>query len=260
MLQKAVTKWGDASTQASAFRTAVNKTSTELATLKSRLSDAENGLGEFASETKSSGESLTASVTAGTLAAKAYEAVGSALLSAGKQVIQAGVSYNAQLEQYQTALTNMLGSSQAAEQALENIKQDAAKTPFDTAGLVKANELLISTGVDADSSRKVILALGDAVSATGGGNEELSRMAQNLQQIRNAGQATSADIKQFAYAGIDVYGLLADYTGKSTAEVQKMTVTYDVLTAALEKPPMRVDVTMAPCPLRARRSTDNGAP
>ena len=235
MLQKAVTKCGDASTQASAFRTAVNKTSTELATLKSRLSDAENGLGEFAAETKSSGESLTASITSGTLAAKAYEAVGSALLSAGKKVVQAGVSYNAQLEQYQTALTNMLGSSQAAEQALENIKQDAAKTPFDTAGLVKANELLISTGVDADSSRKVILALGDAVSATGGGNDELSRMAQNLQQIRNAGQATSADIKQFAYAGIDVYGLLADYTGKTTAEVQKMTVTYDVLTAALEK-------------------------
>lgn len=235
MLQKAVTKWGDASTQASAYRTAINKTSAELATLKSRLSDAENGLGEFAAETKSSGESLTASITAGTLAAKAYEAVGSALLSAGKKVVQAGVSYNAQLEQYQTALTNMLGSSQAAEQALENIKQDAAKTPFDTAGLVKANELLISTGVDADSSRKVILALGDAVSATGGGNDELSRMAQNLQQIRNAGQATSADIKQFAYAGIDVYGLLADYTGKSTAEAQKMTVTYDVLTAALEK-------------------------
>lgn len=235
MLQKAVTKWGDASTQASAYRTAINKTSAELATLKSRLSDAENGLGEFSDETKSSGESLTASITAGTLAAKAYEAVGSALLSAGKKVVQAGVSYNAQLEQYQTALTNMLGSSQAAEQALENIKQDAAKTPFDTAGLVKANELLISTGVDADSSRKVILALGDAVSATGGGNDELSRMAQNLQQIRNAGQATSADIKQFAYAGIDVYGILADYTGKSTAEVQKMTVTYDVLTAALEK-------------------------
>lgn len=83
----------------------------------------------------------------------------------------------------------MLGSASAAENALEQIKQDAARTPFDTAGLVKANELLISTGVDADSSRKVILALGDAVSATGGGNEELSRMAQNLQQIKNAGKA-----------------------------------------------------------------------
>lgn len=235
MLQKAVTKWGDASKEASGFRTAINKTSAELATLKSRLSDAENGLGEFSDQTRTSGDDLAASVTAGTLAAKAYETIGSTLLSAGKKVVEAGVSYNAQLEQYQTALTNMLGSASAAENALEQIKQDAARTPFDTAGLVKANELLISTGVDADSSRKVILALGDAVSATGGGNEELSRMAQNLQQIKNAGKATAADIKQFAYAGIDVYGILADYTGKSTAEVQKMTVTYDVLTAALEK-------------------------
>lgn len=235
MLQKAVTKWGDASKEASGFRTAINKTSAELATLKSRLSDAENGLGEFSDQTRTSGDDLAASVTAGTLAAKAYATIGSALLSAGKKVVEAGVSYNAQLEQYQTALTNMLGSASAAENALEQIKQDAARTPFDTAGLVKANELLISTGVDADSSRKVILALGDAVSATGGGNEELSRMAQNLQQIKNAGKATAADIKQFAYAGIDVYGILADYTGKSTAEVQKMTVTYDVLTAALEK-------------------------
>ena len=235
MLQKAVTKWGDASKEASGFRTAINKTSAELATLKSRLSDAENGLGEFSDQTRTAGDDLAASVTAGTLAAKAYETIGSALLSAGKKVVEAGVSYNAQLEQYQTALTNMLGSASAAENALEQIKQDAARTPFDTAGLVKANELLISTGVDADSSRKVILALGDAVSATGGGNEELSRMAQNLQQIKNAGKATAADIKQFAYAGIDVYGILADYTGKSTAEVQKMTVTYDVLTAALEK-------------------------
>lgn len=235
MLQKAVTKWGDASKEASGFRTAINKTSAELATLKSRLSDAENGLGEFSDQTKTAGDDLAASVTAGTLAAKAYETIGSTLLSAGKKVVEAGVSYNAQLEQYQTALTNMLGSASAAENALEQIKQDAARTPFDTAGLVKANELLISTGVDADSSRKVILALGDAVSATGGGNEELSRMAQNIQQIKNAGKATAADIKQFAYAGIDVYGILADYTGKSTAEVQKMTVTYDLLTAALEK-------------------------
>lgn len=78
------------------------------------------------------------------------------------------------------------------------------------------------------------MALGDAVSATGGGNDELNRMAQNLQQIANTGKATAADIKQFAYAGIDVYGILADYTGKSTAEVQNMTISYDLLTQALQ--------------------------
>ncbi len=63
---------------------------------------------------------------------------------------------------------------------------------------------------------------------------ELSRSGdKTLQQIQNAGKATSADIKQFAYAGIDVYGILADYTGKTAEEVQKMTVTYDLLSNAL---------------------------
>lgn len=235
MLQKAVNKYGEASVQASKFRTSMYNTNAELQTLKSRLSEAESGLESFSDKASDSGDSLQGSITAGMLAAKAYETVGKTLLDAGKQVVQVGISYNAQLEQYQTALTNMLGSSEEAQSILEEIKQDAARTPFDTAGLVKANELLISAGVDAESSRKTILALGDAVSATGGGNDELSRMAQNLQQIKNAGKATAADIKQFAYAGIDVYGLLADYTGKSTAEVQSMTVSYDLLTAALEK-------------------------
>ena len=249
MLLQATEKYGSASTQASAYRTAVYKTNAELETLKSRLRDAENGLGEFASKAdnaKGSLDGLTntdagsgmfdglqSAVTKGSIAANLFSKVSSTIIAAGKQVVSTGVQYNAQLEQYQTALTNMLGSEAQAIALLDEIKQDAAKTPFDTAGLVKANELLISTGIDAESSRRTILALGDAVSATGGGNDELSRMAQNLQQIQNAGKATSADIKQFAYAGIDVYGILADYTGKSAEEVQKMTVTYDLLSNAL---------------------------
>lgn len=248
MLLQATEKYGSASTQASAYRTAVYKTNAELENLKSRLRDAENGLGEFASKADNATESvqnfgdanqagifdgIANAVTKGNLVATALEKVGSAVVDAGKSVISTGVDYNSQMEQYTVAFTNMLGSADKAESALAQIKQDAAKTPFDTAGLVKANQLLISTGVDAQSARNVVMALGDAVKATGGGNDELSRMAQNLQQIKNAGKATSADIKQFAYAGIDVYGILADYTGKSTEDVQKMKISYDLLTNAL---------------------------
>ena len=248
MLLQATEKYGSASTQATAYRTAVYKTNAELENLKSRLRDAENGLGEFASKTDDATESvqnfgnanqagifdgIASAVTKGNLVATALEKVGSAVVDAGKTVISTGVDYNSQMEQYTVAFTNMLGSADEAESALAQIKQDAAKTPFDTAGLVKANQYLISTGEDAKSARNIIMALGDAVKATGGGNDELSRMAQNLQQIKNAGKATNADIKQFAYAGIDVYGILADYTGKSTADVQKMSISYDLLTNAL---------------------------
>lgn len=156
------------------------------------------------------------------------------IASAGKGLIEQGVNYNAQIQTYRTGLTNMLGDAEKANTALENIKQDAARTPFDTASLVKANQYLIGAGENAEYSRKTILALGDAVSATGGGSAELERMAQNLQQVANVGKASSVDIKQFAFAGINIYQVLADYTGKSIQDVQDMTISYDLLTKSLQ--------------------------
>lgn len=148
-------------------------------------------------------------------------------------VIKTGVNYNAQIEQYQVALTTLTGSADEANRIINQIKEDAARTPFDVAGLTQANQLLISAGVDADQARTDVINLGNAISATGGGNEELSRMAVNLQQIKNVGKASALDIKQFAYAGIDVYGLLADYMGIAREEAADLDVTYEDLTGAL---------------------------
>ena len=60
-------------------------------------------------------------------------------------------------------------------------------------------------------------------------------MAQNLQQIKNVGKASAADIKQFAMAGIDIYGLLADSMGTTTEKVKDMDITYEQLADALNK-------------------------
>ena len=149
--------------------------------------------------------------------------------------IKTGIQFNAEIEKYQSALMTLTGSAEKANQIINNIKQDAAKTPFDVKGLTQANQLLISAGLEADDARKTILALGDAVSATGGGSDELSRMAVNLQQIKNLGKATSVDIKQFAMAGIDIYGLLADYLGITKQEAAGMAVTWENLNGALIK-------------------------
>ena len=150
-----------------------------------------------------------------------------------KQIASASITYNAQIEKYQTALTTLTGSAEQANKIIEQIKTDAAKTPFDVQGLVQANQLLISAGINSDNAREDILALGNAISATGGGNEELARMAVNLQQIKNVGKASALDIKQFAYAGIDIYGLLADSMGITREEAAKLDVSYDMLSNAL---------------------------
>nr|DAH22228.1 MAG TPA: tail tape measure protein [Caudoviricetes sp.] len=207
----------------------------QLRATTTALKAANNGMDGFASSTdKASSKSLAGAIAQGTVMAGIFSKLGSAALSAAEGFISSGIEYNAQIEKYTTGFTNMLGSAEAAQQVMSQIQEDAAKTPFDVASLTQANQYLISAGENASYARNTIMALGDAVSATGGGNDELNRMAQNLQQIANTGKATAADIKQFAYAGIDVYGILADYTGKSTAEVQNMTISYDLLTQALQ--------------------------
>ena len=180
-------------------------------------------------------KTLTGAFTKSQLIATAITSLAGKFASFGEGVVKQGADFNQAMEKYRVAYTNMLGSAEQAQAVLNQIKQDAAHTPLNVDSLVQANQLLISAGVDAGKARSTILALGDAVSATSGGNDALSRMAANLQQIKNVGKASAADIKQFAMAGIDIYGILADYTGKSTAEVQNMTISYDLLTAALQK-------------------------
>lgn len=180
-------------------------------------------------------KTLTGAFTKSQLIATAITSLAGKFASFGEGAVKQGTDFNQAMEKYRVAYTNMLGSAEQAQAVLNQIKQDAAHTPLNVDSLVQANQLLISAGVDAGKARSTILALGDAVSATSGGNDALSRMAANLQQIKNVGKASAADIKQFAMAGIDIYGILADYTGKSTAEVQNMTISYDLLTAALQK-------------------------
>lgn len=196
-------------------------------------SQAEASLGKTDDSAKKVQDSFAGAVAKGQILGSTLTKVGSAMLNVAADVVKTGISYNAEIEKYMTGFTNMLGSAKAAQEVMAAIQEDAAKTPFDVASLTQANQLLISAGENAGYSRKVILALGDAVSATGGGNVELSRMAGNLQQIANVGKATAVDIKQFANAGINIYQVLADYTGKSVQDVQNMTVSYDLLSEAL---------------------------
>ena len=151
-----------------------------------------------------------------------------------EQIARAGVEFNAKMEQYQTAFTTLLGDADAAAAAMERIREDAARTPFDVDSLTQANQALISAGLSADQARNDVLNLANAIAATGGGSAELSRMAANMQQIQNTGKATAMDIRQFANAGINIYGLLADSMGVTTAEAAEMDVTYEQLAAALQ--------------------------
>ena len=158
------------------------------------------------------------------MAAQGVEGIG--------KVAEIGIDFNAKMETYETAFTTLLGSAEEANRVMTQIREDAAKTPFDVDSLTAANQALVAAGVDADAARDDVLNLANAIAATGGGSAELSRMAANMQGIRNTGKATSMDIRQFANAGINIYGLLADAMGVTTEEAANMEVSYEDLTRA----------------------------
>ena len=224
---------GETSKETRALLTQLQAERTHLAEVQQALNNAGTYMKNFGDSTRNTESSLAGSIAKGQILGNVLTTLASKALDAAVGFVQTGIEYNAQIEKYTTGFTNMLGSAEAANEAMKAIQEDAARTPFDVASLTQANQLLISAGENAGYSRKVIMALGDAVSAAGGGNAELSRMAANLQQIANVGKASAIDIKQFAYAGINIYQVLADYTGKSVQDVQSMTVSYDLLSEAL---------------------------
>lgn len=231
--QKSRKETGETSEKTKEFAQKLKEAQAQLNTTAQGLKTAEGYINSFGDAASESSKSLAGAIAQGTIMAGVFSKLSSAALAAAKSFIQSGIDYNAQIESYTVGFTNMLGSAEAAQQAMAKIQEDAARTPFNVEALTQANQLLISAGENAGYSEKVILALGNAVNAAGGGNAELSRMAQNLQQIANVGKAASIDIKQFAYAGINIYQVLADYTGKSVQEVQNMTISYDLLSQAL---------------------------
>ncbi len=153
------------------------------------------------------------------------------IVSAGNAVLSAGTM----VEDATTGLTTSLQDSAEAAQVVLNTMQDAVKTPFAFEGLLNANRALISTGEDAEEARGHIMDLGNAIAGAGKGNVEFDRMVVNLQQIANLGEATAVDIKQFAIAGINIYKLLEDSTGKTVAQLKEVPVTYAELTKALHE-------------------------
>lgn len=149
--------------------------------------------------------------------------------------LKGGIEFNAEIENYTVRLRNFQQVGEKADEVLKKLREDALKSPFDVGSLIQANALLLATGKEAEDVRKTINALGDAIASAGGSSDALERMAQNLQQISNNGKATAMDIRQFANAGIDVYGVLSELTGKTTQELKDMDITYELLSKALIK-------------------------
>lgn len=145
-----------------------------------------------------------------------------------------GAKIAGDLEASRAGFITLLGSADKADAALAQIKKDAASTPFELPGLISANQLLTSVTKDANQSETMLMNVGKALTAMGKGQPELDRIIVNLQQIGAVGKATMMDVKQFAFAGIPIFEMLQEATGKTGDELSQFISDGGVTFAMLE--------------------------
>lgn len=147
--------------------------------------------------------------------------------------IMQGLDIAEKFEANEVVLKRFLGTSELAEEAFANIRKEAHDTTFNVDSVFAMNKALIVAGKSADEAREVIHGLTEAVAGVGGHENDLVEMESVMRRIAENGSADARILRQMSK--INVMGLLAESTGRTVAELQKMPVTYDMISAALKK-------------------------
>ena len=157
-----------------------------------------------------------------TLATGAIAGLGASIAAVGTMAVKTGVDFNAMMEQSEIAWTTLLGSSEKAKQTINDLVKLGAETPFEFEGLDKSAKLLNMAGFEGEKLKETLIAVGDAVSAVGGGQEELEGVSMALFQMSAKGKASAEEMNQLAERGIPAWQILSETMGKPIPELMKM--------------------------------------
>lgn len=142
--------------------------------------------------------------------------------------------YNAQMEDYFANFTVLLGSAEKATQHVEDLKEFAAKTPFEMAGLADASKQLLSFGIDVNDIMPDLQMLGDI---SLGNQERFKGLALVFAQVASAGKLTGQDLMQFINQGFNPLQVMAEKTGRSMADLKEEMsdgkITYEMVAEAM---------------------------
>ena len=152
-------------------------------------------------------------------AALGITAVGAALAGVAVYAVKAG----GELQNVQTAMTNMLGSAEKADQMIKELQDFAAHTtPFEFKDVTLASQKFLAFGFTAEQIIPTLTAVGDAAAGVGAGQDGVNRLTIALGQIAAKGKLASQEMMQVTELGIPAWQMLAQYLGTDVAEAQDM--------------------------------------
>ena len=150
----------------------------------------------------------------------------------GKKVVSLG----ADMQNTKTAFETMLGSAEKGDRAIAVLNKFADITPYNNEEVIAAGRSLLNIGTTTDDLTKKLTVIGDVAA---GAQVPLRDMMNIYAKSANKGRISAQELNQLSERGIPIMQVLADMTGKSTAEVMKLgekgKLSFALLDEALQK-------------------------
>lgn len=138
-----------------------------------------------------------------------------------------------EFQKFEKQLDSIYGNAEKGRDAFAWIKQFAKDTPLQLDQVMQSFIQLKNFGIDPMSG--ALQAAVDQNAKLGGESERLQRITLAMGQAFAKGALQGQDIKQMIEAGVPVWQLLSEVTGKSTAELQKMSEAGKLTTDIMKK-------------------------
>jgi len=133
----------------------------------------------------------------------------------GRSILKAGM----EMENINTAFTAMLGSTEKAKKMIEELWEMSTKTTLSFNQLSRSSKLLLNFGVEAKKITPLLKMLGDI---SDGNSQRFNVLSYNLAQVASLGRLTGIDLKSLRLSGFTPLKIIADETGKTVAELEKI--------------------------------------
>lgn len=141
-----------------------------------------------------------------------------ALGALGVKAVQAAGN----MQQITAAMTNMLGSAEAAKSLLGDLQNFAAKTPFEFNDVAAASQKFLAFGFTAEQIIPTLRAVGDAAAGVGLGKAGVERITLALGQMAAKTKVQGDEMLQLTEAGIPAWQMLADKIGVTVPQAMDM--------------------------------------
>ena len=135
-----------------------------------------------------------------------------AIAAAIKDIATNSIEARGKIEALEVSFSTLLRSTEKANQLVSQLKDYGNVTPYDTEGLSKAAQTMLSFGISYEKVMPTLRQLGDVAM---GSQDKLSRLTLAFSQMSAAGRVTKEDLNQMIDAGFNPLQVISQQTGES---------------------------------------------